>query len=100
VIEETEMFFKVEKPDFTKKIQDPKEFEAFAAVEDDDEKEEGSESQPLESLSTEVALDPAKVGFSGKVVQSVMAKYDVVPDVSKPDEIKFFFIADIPREAL
>jgi hypothetical protein len=101
-ISEQEMYFTVEKPDFTKDIVDPKEFAAFDAIEafDADEAEEGTESQPLDKMGGEATLDESALGFSGKAVQSVLASYEVVPDLSDPDNINFLFIADIPRAAL
>jgi hypothetical protein len=51
-------------------------------------------------MGGEATLDEAAMGFSGKAVSSVLASYEVIPDLSDPDNINFLFIADIPRAAL
>jgi hypothetical protein len=100
---EQELFFTVEKPDFTKEIVDPKEFAVFDDIDIFDAEEaaeSGIETQPLDKMGGEFTLDAAKLGFEGKAVQSVLASYEVVPQLDSPDNINFLFIADIPRAAI
>jgi hypothetical protein len=101
-ITEQEMFFTVEKPDFTKEIVDPKKFAAFdsIAIFDEDEAEVETETQPLDALGGEKTLDASALGFSGTAKQSVLASFEVVADLAEPDNINFLFIADIPRAAI
>jgi len=97
------MFFTVEAPDFSKEIVDPKEFAVFDELDLFDAEEaadEGIESQPLDKMGGEFTLDKDTLGFEGKAVQSVLASYEVVPDLANPDNINFLFMADIPRAAI
>jgi len=56
--------------------------------------------QPLDKMGGECVLDKDVLGFSGKATQSVLASYEVVPELDDPDNINFLFMADIPRDAL
>jgi hypothetical protein len=102
-IPESEMTFVIEKPDMTQKIVDPKEFAVFDDFDffDADElADAGIEMQPLDKLGGEFTLDKSVLGFDGKAVQSVLASFEVVDNLTDPDNINFLFMADIPRDAI
>lgn len=102
-IPEQTLFFEVVKPDYSKEMVDPKEFaifDDFDLFDADEMADSGIEMQPLDKMGGEFVLDKDVLGFSGKATQSVLASYEVVPELDDPDNINFLFMADIPRDAL
>lgn len=94
----TKLTFIVEKPNYEADIPDPTEFAEFEdmiATEDED-----LESQPLDSLSAEIDLSNMNLGFTGKIKQKVLAKFQISDDIGEPDFIELLYQADMPRDAL